>query len=115
MIDLLESQRLRPAAVVQYNLGLAYRGLGRYRDAIATFRAYLVAPDRAADASRTAAVRAEIDELARRLVPLRVDLRPADATVVVDGRVERAERDVLTLDPGLHTVEVSAEGFRAFR
>ncbi len=110
-----ESYQLRPAPVVLYNLGLALRGLGRYRDAIDAFQRYLAAPEQGADASRLTAIRDETSQMQRSLIRLSVTVRPAGATVSIDGRPQTLEQGLLLTDPGAHVIEIAANGFRQFR
>lgn len=110
-----ESYRLRPSPVALYNVAIAQRGLGRIREAIATFERYLEAPERGIDRARLASIRAELNALRAQLVNLRLTLTPATATVLVDGRPTTIGADGLVLDPGRHVIEVSAEGYRPSR
>lgn len=111
-----ESYRLRPSPVALYNVAVAQRGLGRIRDAIATFERYLEAPERGIDRARLASIRAELNALRAQVVALRLMLSPSNATVNVDGRPTRMDSaEGVTLDPGMHVIEVSAEGYRTTR
>lgn len=110
-----ESYRLRPSPVALYNVAVAQRGLGRIREAIATFERYLEAPERGIDRARLASIRAELNALRAQIVNLRLTLAPATATVQVDGRPATVGADGLTLDPGRHIIEVSADGHRPSR
>ncbi|MDP3276780.1 MAG: PEGA domain-containing protein [Deltaproteobacteria bacterium] len=110
-----ESYRLRPSPVAQYNVAVSQRGLGRTRAAIETFERYLAAPERSADRARLAQIRAELSELRGQIVTLRLTVRPENAALLVDGRPAQIAPDGLRLDPGMHVVEVSAEGFRSTR
>jgi hypothetical protein len=120
-----ESYRLRPSPIALYNIAVSLRGLGRIRDATATFERYLAAPERGLDRGRLQSIRAEIDELRRQVVTLRLTAQPRDATLLVDGRplqpsqapgpaVEPGSVSA-ELDPGRHVIEVSAEGYRTSR
>jgi len=110
-----ESYRLRPSPVALYNVAVAQRGLGRIREAIATFERYLEAPERGIDRARLASIRAELAALRAQIVNLRLTLAPSTATVQVDGRPATISADGLTLDPGRHVIEVSADGHRTSR
>jgi hypothetical protein len=111
-----ESYRLRPSPVALYNVAVAQRGLGRIRDAIQTFERYLDSPERGIDRARLASIRAELASLRGLLVSLRLTLAPSSATVIVDGRTaEVSSAAALSLDPGRHVIEVTAEGFRSSR
>ncbi len=110
-LALREAMRLRPTPVTQYNLGLALRGLGRYLDAIEVFEAYLRAPEARASPERLAAVRDELADIRRAVARVELALRPAAATVRVDGRPVEARASVVSLDPGRHVLDVEADGF----
>ncbi|MFO0645963.1 MAG: PEGA domain-containing protein [Polyangiales bacterium] len=114
-LSLERSYALRPVPIALYNLALAYRGLGRYRDAIGLFDRYLQSPGEGADPERIAAIRVERDDLLRALVHLSISVRPAGATLSVDGRAPITAPDTLELDPGVHVLEWSAPLHRTRR
>ncbi len=108
----LEAARdLRPTPSVMFNLGMAYRAVGRTRDAIATFGAYL-----AADPAIPAATRTQVERLVREMLPslarLAVRVEPSDATISVDGVALAPGTTEEVLDPGRHTVAASADGYQ---
>ena len=113
--DLEEAVRVEPTPLAVYNLGLAYRGVGRSADAVAAFERYLAAPERRATPAVLTAVRQEVEGLRARLALLVVETDPADATVTVDGRPSPDVRRGVSLDAGSHQVEVSAPGRRTQR
>ncbi len=99
-----------------FNLGLAYRAVGRLRDAIDAWDRYLLEPEPSAPSERVSAVRAEREELARRCGLLVLRWAPASATVTVDDRAIATERSATAagsarLDPGEHRVAARAPGF----
>jgi hypothetical protein len=116
-VALERSSQLRPLPVVTYNLALAYRGLGRYVTAIDAFERYCLAPEPSVPRERLAAIREEVADLRRQLVNVRVRVTPADAAMVVDGRLVAAlgPGEDLALDPGAHAFEWTAPGFRPER
>ncbi|MBI5516106.1 MAG: PEGA domain-containing protein [Deltaproteobacteria bacterium] len=109
------SYRLRAVPVVLFNLGLAYRGLGRNLAAIDAFERYLSAPERSVDPARLAAVRRELDALRAQVVTLNVRVTPSNAVLRVDGRTVNRNATAATVDPGNHMVELEAEGYRSWR
>lgn len=113
-VEALEaSLALRPLAAVSYNLGLAYRGIGRNVDAVEAFERYLRAPDADARPERIDALRREVTRLRATLVTLAVTLQPPHATLRVDGHaVVIIDREAV-VDPGLRTLDVAAEGYQA--
>jgi hypothetical protein len=106
-----ESYRLRPEPVVLYNLGLALRGAGRSLEAIDAFERYLRGRAAGTASPTEPELRAEITRLQGTLVMLNVEVRPAGATVYVDGRPQTLAGGAVRLDPGDHVIEVSAEGY----
>jgi hypothetical protein len=99
-----------------FNLGLAYRAVGRLRDAIDAWDRYLSEPEPGAPAERVSAVRTERAALATRCALLVLRWSPASATVTVDDRAVVAASGATTtgstrLDPGEHRVEGRAPGF----
>jgi len=110
-----DSYRRRPVAVVQYNLALAYRALGRNVDAVLAFERFLREPGGVAEA-QLRAVRRELEALRAGLAQVRLTVRPtAGATVWVDGQVTGVTGDVVWLEPGRHVLEVRAAGYAAQR
>lgn len=103
-----ESYRLRPAAVVLFNLASAYSRLGRHQQAIVTFERYLAEGGSRLPPDRVQSVRARIAELRRDLPVVLLRVRPAPFTLTVDGRPQAVTGDELTLDPGSHLLVASA-------
>ncbi len=107
--ELEASRRLVATPAVLFNLGLAYRATGRFALALATFREFATLMGEFVDDARRQEVRGYIDDMASRVVSCRLVVSPADARINVDGH--DAQRGAgLDLDPGRHTVIVSADG-----
>jgi hypothetical protein len=106
------SLALRESPVAAYNLGLAYRGMGAHRRAIATLTRFC-ALARSADELRAA--QALIRESTAALVHVRLRVEGDATSVLIDG--EPISRDTLTsgqpieLDPGAHAFEALRTGF----
>lgn len=103
-----ESYRLRPAAVVLYNLASAYSRLGRHQQAIATYERYLAEGGARLPADRVQSVQARIAELRRDLPVVVLRVRPTPFTLTVDGRAQTVTGDELPLDPGSHLLVATA-------
>lgn len=103
-----ESYRLRPVAVVLFNLASAYSRLGRHQQAIVTFERYLTEGGPRLPPDRVQSVRERIAELRRDLPVVVLRVRPAPFALTVDGRPQTMTGDELTLDPGSHLLVVSA-------
>jgi len=106
------SYRARPLPVVLHNLGLAYRAMGRNRAAIDAFERYLALPGGdAAGSAGAREIREAIVSLRASLVDVVLAVIPSDASVTIDGRPESATGGRITLDPGVHVVELRAAGY----
>jgi tetratricopeptide (TPR) repeat protein len=101
-----------PAAATLFNIGLTYKALYRYPDAIETLQRYL------ADSTRDGKVPEErrkqvsqlIEEMNSLLAPITFVLQPAEARLVIDGRTARpASGGVVQLAAGTHVAEVVAD------
>lgn len=109
----VKAHSLQPSARTLRGLGLAAFETRRYVDAIH----YLSAALSDARMPLTPAQRKEaqsiVDTAATSVVHLELDVQPAGATVAVDGRaLERSNRGVVLLDPGMHQLVGSAEGYQ---
>lgn len=113
-VEALEaSVALRPSPPAVYNLGFAYVGLGRHRDAIAQFERWLDQPSRGATPATLATVRAEIARLRSTLIT--VTVTPSDATLTINGRAEPLRDGRAIVDPGRRVIEVTRTGFTTER
>lgn len=111
------SAELRPHPLTTFNIGACERALGRYTRARATLDKALsaneaggkheLAPSFVADAKKW------IEDIDRVLVHAKIDVRPPDATLLVDGApVQTANGKLaLVLDPGTHVFSLSRAGF----
>jgi outer membrane receptor for ferrienterochelin and colicins len=108
--ELEAARAIRATAPVLYNLGIAYRAIGRVRDGIAAFRAFLELLGPGGSAPRRSEVEGYVAELESRLAHVQLRVTPPGASVTVDDREETATQ--LELDPGRHRVRVSRPGFR---
>jgi hypothetical protein len=111
LAEFLASYRTKPAAFVLYNIGLTYKALFLYNDAIRSLEQYL-----RDEAKLTAERRAEVEQLLREMQALlaKVDLAisPDGAVIKVDGRqIGRAPLGEYLLAAGRHVIDVSADGY----
>jgi tetratricopeptide (TPR) repeat protein len=113
--ELEAARSLYPTASIHFNLGLAYRGIGRSRDAIASFERFLAAVGETGDPERVEEVNRYLRTLRSALARVRVRVSPADAQVSVDGTPIAVGESEIALDPGSHVLEASAPGHRAVR
>jgi hypothetical protein len=102
-----ESYQLFPRPNTLFNLGLAHRALGQYLKAIEELERFLQ------EGAPTPAERVEVsealDSMRGRLAHLTVAPSVENARITVDGNAVEPNTDV-TLDPGNHVVEVTAQG-----
>lgn len=103
-----EAYQLTGSPVALFNLGYAYRALGRYVEARDAFDGVLAAD---VDASSRAEAQALRDEVAARVAVL--ELRGASTGEVrIDTQsLDDADPIVLDLDPGPHSASLHAPGF----
>ncbi len=108
--ELERARSLRSTPAVLYNLGLAYRALGRPREASEAFRAFgrTFDPTRAPEVAER--VETYLHELGLQLGHLELRVEPAASHVFVDGSATPT-RASLEVDPGRHLVSIEAEGF----
>lgn len=103
-----ESYQLFPRPNTLFNLGLAHRALGQYLRAINELERFLQ------EANPTPAERAEVsealDSMRARLAHLTVAPNVENARITIDGNAVEPNTSV-TLDPGNHVVEVTAQGY----
>jgi tetratricopeptide (TPR) repeat protein len=105
-----EAYQLVPSPKIQYNFGLAYRGLGRKADALEAFERFLAdAPDASKETRQNAA--REKAQLIGQITALEVKVDLAGAEVFVDGRSYGTSRTTpIYLDPGPHQLMVEKAG-----
>lgn len=114
-VQVLEgSYRLRPSSATLYPLALAHRELGHTRLAIEHFERYLV-EETSFPPGRESAVRDAIRELRARLATVTLTVTPNTYRLAVDDRDTPVVDGAATLDPGDHTLTVSAAGYVTWR
>ena len=112
-----ESYSLYPKPALLFNIAMCEKALYRYVDSMATFRRYLEEAGETIKPAMRDAVDRSLAEMEKLVGKLRLVDAPEGAEVLVDGKgAGRAplEED-LVLDPGQHTVQVVAEGFKPLR
>jgi hypothetical protein len=107
-----QSYQRHASPVVQYNLGLALRGVGRIREAVAALEGYLRRPSEGATPEELATVAREVDRLRDTLGTLELDVLPRATRVVLDAGEVLPTRGTFRVDPGSHTIAASLEGYR---
>jgi hypothetical protein len=105
-----EAYRLVPSPKIQYNFGLAYRGLGRKAEALEAFEKFLAeAPDASKETRQNAG--RERGQLVAQVTMLEVKVDLPGAEVFVDGRSYGTARTApIYLDPGPHQLMVEKAG-----
>jgi hypothetical protein len=115
-----ESQKLDPAVGTLLNLAECYDKAEKYALAWATFREADAAASHEGQSSRAAYARKRAEELEKRLALLTIEVAP-DARV--EGLEIRRDGDAirepvwgipLPVDPGPHTIEARAPGYKTF-
>ncbi|MFO0604615.1 MAG: PEGA domain-containing protein [Polyangiales bacterium] len=115
VVALQEAVRLEPTPGTWRWLGVTLRGLGRYLESVEAFERYLAAPEPDATVARLEEVQLAVGEMRRSLARLTVTVRPATASLLVDGRVRAPGSEPLLVNPGPHAVELRAEGYETNR
>jgi hypothetical protein len=100
-----------PSPKIQYNLGLAYMGLGRNADALAAFHNFLSEADDASGETITSA-RKYKEALVQKIFRLTVSADVEGASIGVDGRTfgNTPHLDEIILDAGAHALVVDKPG-----
>lgn len=113
VVELERSLGIRETAPVLFNLGLAYRGVGRYRDAIQQLRRFLDVRQGNKHREMANLAATLVQELEAALVHVEIQVTGHATTVRVDDRtVARADgTHKAVLDPGSHVFEASREGY----
>jgi hypothetical protein len=105
--------------IVLYNLGLTFKALFRYGDAVEALERYLSesqARGQALPAERRAEVAKNVAEMKSLLADVTIVVKPAEAVVRVDGRpVTMGIEGIVKLGAGTHSVEASATDFTSDR
>lgn len=113
--ELAISHRLLPNVANAFNLAVALLRVARVQESIALFEALLSGSFGELEAAQRTAIQTRIDEAARALAELHVQIRGTEvARIVVDGQeVGETRSGVLSVhvDPGPRRVEAAAEGF----
>src|SRR6185369_13877750 len=96
---------LVPSAKIQFNIGVAKRGLGRKAEALEAFELFLEMSPFAPPASRAEAEKAR-DELRQKVGFLKVNVDEAGAAVTVDGRAAGTSplHKLVPVELGVHDV-----------
>lgn len=107
--DLEAARALYSTAPVHFNLGLAYREVGRFRDAISALTRFVSAAGDGISAERSAEVDRYLRSLRASLGIVRIVATPDDATIALAGEPVGRGRVRLELDPGTYPVTVTAD------
>ncbi len=110
-----EAYELYPNQTTLFNIGMCYKALYRYVEAIETFKRCVRSPQAKADIKRKAAD--TILELERLIGKLRIEGAPHGASVIVNGKkaAQTPLSEPLMLDPGQHALWVSKQGYRTLK
>jgi tetratricopeptide (TPR) repeat protein len=105
-----EAYKLVPSPKIQYNFGLAYRGMGRKADALEAFERFLAeAPDASKETRQTA--ERERAQLLGQVTVLEVKVDLEGAEIFVDGRsYGTTHSSGIYLNPGPHQLSVEKAG-----
>jgi hypothetical protein len=110
--ELQAAREIRATAAVHYNLAMAYRAVGRRRDAIASFEAYLRELGTHVEPQRWSQIQEMIASLRAGLARLDVQVVPSIGSIMIDGLAMAPGQNSFQLDPGSHVVVMEANGYR---
>jgi hypothetical protein len=108
-----QAQAISPNVSLLYNLGQAYAAAGRSADAVSTLERYLSQAGEALSPERRRQAETLIRYHAARVGRIALEIEPAGASVVVDGK-DRGQAPLagtLAVAAGQHAVLVSAPGY----
>ena len=111
------SYRVLPQPVVLFNIAQTQRSLFRYDEAVENFGQYLREGADRIPMPRQRQVRQTIAELERRIAAIRLNVVPAGATVLIDGRsVGQSPLPLaIRMSAGRRVIEVEADGYLPLR
>jgi tetratricopeptide (TPR) repeat protein len=112
LTEFLSAYDTAQAATILYNIGLTYKSLNRYPEAIEALERYLgnAAKVGQLKSDRRRQVGKLIDDMKRLLSPVTFQLKPANAQLILDGRaVVLPAHGTLPVAVGPHVAVVSAE------
>ncbi|MGK3991537.1 hypothetical protein WME99_51280 [Sorangium sp. So ce136] len=114
------SLAIKRAPITLYSLGVAQQQTGQLVEALESFRAFLVEPSAPATREYERLARHAVEDLERQVSALELRLSPGDVAGLVvkldGGVVPAAALDrPRPLNPGNHTLSVSAPGYREVR
>jgi len=110
------SFELVPRSSTAFNIASTLVRLGRHVEAVEAYESYLRIADAATEGARFTDAQAQLQSERTLVATLDLAIHPADAELRVNGqRVEGALANrALPVDPGAHTIEISAPRHRAF-
>lgn len=106
-----QAHAMQPSARTLRGLGITAVALRRYDEARGELEAALIDPRRPLSRTQQRELTKLLDWMRTSLARLRLELEPAHATALVDGRPAHAGE--LLLDPGEHELRVQAEGYES--
>jgi tetratricopeptide (TPR) repeat protein len=105
------SYRAQPTAIVLYNLGLAYKGMGHPDKAQEAFESYVKFADPKKEGKTINAVKAEIERMKNGYARYALKLTPANAQILIDGAPATASNGELWVQTGSHKIAFKADGY----
>ncbi len=110
-----ESYKLMPKMSVLYNIGMCYKALFRYVEAINTFKECVQKAGNREDIRERS--RAAISELEQLVCKMEIRGAPSGATVLLNGKkaAKTPLQEPIIIDPGQHNVWVGKKGYKTMR
>ncbi len=113
------SYKLRPKAVVLYNIAMCHRALFAYLKSIKAFKRYLAMAGSKVRPSKRRKIEGFIQEMMAKLARVVLAVQPSGARILLDGEFKGTapsnESITLMASPGTHVLEVTKPGYRSYR
>lgn len=107
-----EAYRIAPHPSVRINIANCLEQLGRYSEALASYRTFLEETQGTLKPAERAEIERAVERLQSRFGILDVELSPADAQLTVDGDVPtRSPTGQIAVTPGNHVVRAALDGY----
>jgi len=109
------SYRAEATASALYNMGLAYKAMGRPDKALEAFEAFLKFADAKSDATHIGSGRSEVDAIKAGYARFVLQLTPANATIEIDGAPAHAENGELWVPIGNRSIKIRATDYETYQ
>jgi tetratricopeptide (TPR) repeat protein len=106
--------RIKQTALVLYQLGLAYNGMGQPSKALESFESFVRYGDPQKEAAQLSAAKSEIARIKSSVGRFAVKVSPTSAVIQIDGHAAAITNNEIWMLPGRHTIEIRADGYESY-